>query len=149
MGLLDKLFGGGKVDSGPQAAPYEIKEADEAPLPKSEGPMFDENALRAMQVDAPELIKALNEGGAAFDIVDVREIPELAWGILPNAKVMPMSEIELRVGELSKQRTIICYCEHGIRSLNVAAYLTSLGFTARSLNGGYAAWTGPRAEYVP
>ena len=149
MGLLDKIFGSAKAEGSADQPTYEIAEGDDAPIPEGEGPMFDEAALQAMRVDAPELIRVIEEGGGAFDIVDVREIPELAWGILPEAKVMPMSEIELRVGELDKNRTVVCYCEHGIRSLNVAAYLTSLGFKARSLNGGYAAWNGPRAEYQP
>ena len=147
MGLLDKLLGGAKANVSAKRGTYELAQPEIEPLPESEGPMFDENALRAMEIDAPELIQLMETQKGTFDILDVREIPELAWGILPGAKVMPMSEIELHIGELDKVRPVMCYCEHGIRSLNVAAFLTSLGYKARSLSGGYASWNGPRAEY--
>ena len=54
-----------------------------------------------------------------------------------------MSEIEGRVGEIEKyrQREIVVYCHHGIRSLQVASWLRQLGFdNAQSMAGGIDRW---------
>ncbi len=98
-----------------------------------------------MEMDVAELMQRMAADDPGCVLLDVREVPELAAGPLPGAINLPMSEIERRVGELDKTREIICYCEHGIRSMNVAGWLAGQGFRVRSLRGGYAAWPGPRA----
>ncbi len=54
-----------------------------------------------------------------------------------------MSEIEGRVGEIEnyRQREIVVYCHHGIRSLQFASWLRQLGFdNVQSMAGGIDRW---------
>jgi rhodanese-related sulfurtransferase len=109
--------------------------------------MFNDAALAAMEIDGAELQRRIESGDNTGALVDVRETVELGRGMLPGAVNMPMSEFDRHAGELDKAREIICYCEHGVRSLSVAAYLASLGFRARSLRGGFAAWKGAVTDH--
>lgn len=97
-----------------------------------------------IEISAQELIPLLDQQPLPFALVDCRERMELGRGILPGATVMPMSEMQARIGELDRDRPVVVYCEHGVRSMNVAAYLTGIGMKARSLSGGFAYWTGPK-----
>jgi rhodanese-related sulfurtransferase len=48
-----------------------------------------------------------------------------------------MSEIMDRIGELPRERPILCVCRSGNRSLQVAVYLDALGFpTVANMVGG-------------
>ena len=55
-----------------------------------------------------------------------------------------MSEIESRLSELEpyRERHVIVYCHHGMRSLHVSHWLRRQGFTrAQSMAGGIDAWS--------
>ena len=56
---------------------------------------------------------------------------------------MPMGDIPSRAhAELDPEQRIIAVCHHGVRSLNVAAWLRNQGFEqAQSLAGGIDAWS--------
>lgn len=76
-------------------------------------------------------------------LLDCREKHEHALVSLSGAMLLPMTEIERRLDELEphRQRAIIVYCHHGIRSLQVADWLRHQGFhQARSMAGGIDAW---------
>jgi rhodanese-related sulfurtransferase len=74
-------------------------------------------------------------------VVDVREPYEYGEGVIPNAVFIPMNDIPDRMDELDKDADIVIYCAHGIRSAQVAAYLTYKGFAnVKSLADGYVAW---------
>jgi len=81
-------------------------------------------------------------------LLDVRESFELERGILPHAIHIAMSQLQSRVSELSHQDHYVVYCEHGVRSLHVAAWLIEQGFKAESLAGGFAVWTGETEQFV-
>jgi len=98
-----------------------------------------------LEVTVEEVLAAMGRDDTA--LLDVRETLELLQdGRIPGAVCIPMSELDSRLGELEalRQRTIMCYCAHGIRSLAVASFLSSRGYRARSMRGGFAAWHGPR-----
>lgn len=78
-----------------------------------------------------------------FDLIDVRETFEFSRGLLPGARKMPMSTILISAKELNKEKPLIVYCEHGIRSLDVTAWLREQGYRAWSMAGGFSEWTGP------
>ena len=61
-------------------------------------------------------------------LLDVREYPEFAGGHLPGARLLPLAELERRVGELPKDCEIVCVCRSGRRSAEAAAKLGQLGF---------------------
>lgn len=61
-----------------------------------------------------------------------------AFDVMP----MPMQSIPQRLGELPQDRPIACLCHHGVRSLQVAAFLQSRGFeNVINIAGGIAAWS--------
>jgi rhodanese-related sulfurtransferase len=95
-----------------------------------------------MEINGETLAGRL-QGQAVFTLLDIRETWELARGLLPEAVHIAMSELENRAAELPKAIPLVVYCEHGVRSLHVAAWLIQQGYQAESLAGGFAAWHGP------
>ncbi len=77
-------------------------------------------------------------------LLDVRSRAEYndSLGHLENSVLIPIKELEQRAGELAryKDKTIITYCSHGIRSASAAKFLTKQGFTVFSLMGGLTKW---------
>ncbi len=76
-------------------------------------------------------------------LLDCREQPEWNLVRIEGATWIPMSEITRRVEELNdwKNRDVVVYCHHGVRSLQVAAWLEQQGFSrVRSMTGGIDAW---------
>ncbi|NVI99834.1 hypothetical protein HV824_17130 [Myxococcus sp. AM009] len=71
-------------------------------------------------------------------LLDVRFASENAWVALPDSLLIPLPELEERAEELKplRGRPVVVYCHHGVRSLDGAAYLMSLGIDAVSLRGG-------------
>lgn len=71
-------------------------------------------------------------------LLDVRFPDEHAWVALPDSLLIPLPELEERAEELEplRGRPVVVYCHHGVRSLDGAAYLRSLGMEAVSLRGG-------------
>lgn len=74
-------------------------------------------------------------------VVDVREPWELAICRIDGSMSIPLGQIAQRVGELPRERPVICVCHLGARSQHAAMFLTSAGFTdVYNLRGGIAAW---------
>lgn len=74
-------------------------------------------------------------------IIDVREPAEHAICALENAQLIPMQQIPARIKELPRERDVVLYCHHGMRSYQVAEFLASAGFERLyNLDGGIAAW---------
>ena len=71
-------------------------------------------------------------------ILDVRETPELAAGVIQGSHSIPMSELRERVGEIPNDRPVYVHCRTGQRSYNVVLTLQQLGFTqVYNLAGGF------------
>ena len=77
-------------------------------------------------------------------LLDVRSREEYndELGHLENSILIPVNELEERVGELAryKDKTVIVYCSLGIRSARAAKFLTKKGFSVLSLVGGLTRW---------
>ncbi|HEY2147098.1 MAG TPA: rhodanese-like domain-containing protein [Pirellulales bacterium] len=88
-------------------------------------------------------VHADRQAGADLLLVDCREPDEWAIVKIEGAKLMPMSELAERLGELEpyRDRRIVVHCHHGGRSLRVANWLRGQGFqNAQSMAGGIDAW---------
>jgi rhodanese-related sulfurtransferase len=88
-------------------------------------------------------VKALLDKSADFLLLDCREEDEYATARIDGALLLPMSELQDRVGELDphKARHVVVHCHHGGRSLRVAAWLRQQGFPhAQSMAGGIDHW---------
>ncbi|MBC7860835.1 MAG: sulfurtransferase [Burkholderiaceae bacterium] len=74
-------------------------------------------------------------------LLDVREPWEYETCHIEDAALMPMHSIPARIDDLDEDAAIVCICHHGMRSLQVAAYLEQHGFGRLSnLTGGIDAW---------
>lgn len=87
-----------------------------------------------------------------FLLLDCRELDEWETARIEGATLIPMSQLQTRVGELedARGRDIIVYCHHGARSLRVAHWLRQQGFeTAQSMSGGIDEWSQTIDAEVP
>lgn len=79
-------------------------------------------------------------------ILDVREPDELRIASLDSAaypvKAIPMGSIPSQLQHLDPEQPIACLCHHGRRSMQVAMYLHSQGFSkVVNIAGGIHAWS--------
>jgi rhodanese-related sulfurtransferase len=88
-------------------------------------------------------VKAKLDANEPFLLLDCREQNEYELVRIPQAKLLPMTEIQQRVAELEPYRNqeIVVHCHHGGRSLRVTMWLRQQGFAnVRNLTGGIEQW---------
>ena len=76
-------------------------------------------------------------------LLDVREQAEFAQSHVLNARGLPLSQLDARLGDIEKfkDKPVIVYCATGNRSTTAAAALRKHGFTnVVNLSGGFVAW---------
>lgn len=78
--------------------------------------------------------------GSQTQLVDVREPHEVAEGMIPGARSIPLGQLPERLTELDLARPIVAICRSGNRSGQATAILTSAGFAAENMAGGMLAW---------
>jgi rhodanese-related sulfurtransferase len=84
----------------------------------------------------------LAQADSAPLLLDVREPWEVAIASLPNAQHIPMGQLAARVAEIDATRSVVVFCHHGVRSLQVVAFLQRQGFDdVHNLSGGIDAWS--------
>jgi rhodanese-related sulfurtransferase len=87
---------------------------------------------------AQDLIK---ESGVL--ILDVRTSQEFRGGHIKGAKLLPVSELAGKIGEIAdwKDRQVLTYCHSGSRSAAACRILKKNGFTKiANLKGGIMSW---------
>jgi rhodanese-related sulfurtransferase len=89
---------------------------------------------------SPQDAHALATGGEGV-VVDVREPWEWQSGHAAGAVHIPLHGLPLRHVDLPRERTVLCICASGHRSLAAADFLRGLGYDARSVAGGTALWS--------
>ncbi len=91
----------------------------------------------------PEEVKSKLDEGEQFTLLDVREPWEFETASMPGAKLIPMGDVPSRAHqELDPENHIVVVCHHGVRSMNVTAWLRQQGFEkAQSMRGGIDAWS--------
>jgi rhodanese-related sulfurtransferase len=98
----------------------------------------------------PLEVKKRLDRGAKILIVDVREHWEYAHCRIENALHIPMGSIPSNLQKLDTDEEVICYCHHGMRSLDVANWLRSQGvLSAKSMSGGIERWSAEIDPKVP
>lgn len=78
-----------------------------------------------------------------FLLLDCRERDEHNLVRIERGRLLPMSELQGRVAELEEFREseIVVYCHHGVRSRQVALWLSTQGFAdVKSMCGGIDRW---------
>lgn len=89
--------------------------------------------------------------GDSITLLDVREPWEIETASISGSKTIPMGELPARANnELDPESEIIVFCHHGVRSLNVTAWLRNQGFErVQSMAGGINQWTREIDPSVP
>jgi rhodanese-related sulfurtransferase len=81
---------------------------------------------------------ALLDEGAI--LLDVREADEWAAGHSARATWIALGTLADRLADVPTDRTVVCICRSGVRSLRAAELLAASGRTAVNLAGGMRAW---------
>lgn len=73
-------------------------------------------------------------------IIDVRSPEEVMAGAIPGAVNIPLPDIRSRIGEFSRDKEYLIYCQAGLRGYLACRILNQKGFSATNLDGGYKTW---------
>ncbi|MGG3916230.1 rhodanese-like domain-containing protein [Rossellomorea vietnamensis] len=95
------------------------------------------------ELTAKQVEELVTEGKQSLNIIDVREDEEVASGMIPAAKHIPLGSIESRMDELDKTKEYIMVCRSGGRSGQASQFLESKGFNVINMTGGMMSWEGP------
>ena len=92
----------------------------------------------------PAEVDSLQGRDTTHLLLDVRTLEEFdgPLGHLDGALLIPVQELEARIGELSPHRnkTIVAICRSGVRSGRATALLNTRGFHALNMVGGMVRW---------
>ena len=89
----------------------------------------------------PTQVQSWIDDGREFSILDVRGPQEYAICRIQGSTLIPVAELEGRVGELDPSRLWVVHCHHGPRSTRATNILRDRGFQqAYNLAGGIDAW---------
>ena len=91
------------------------------------------------QIDVQEANKRLKRDKNVI-IVDVRQPNETKSGVVPGAKLIPLSEIGSRMNELPLDKPILTICQSSHRSPFAARKLAKAGYDVTNVSGGMMAW---------
>jgi len=103
------------------------------------------------QISAPELAAWLADPARPRPLLlDVRENWEFETCHIAGSTQIPMHLVPVRVVELDDDQEIVCICHHGVRSMQVAAFLEHNGFNnITNLTGGIHAWAAQVDSSMP
>jgi len=102
------------------------------------------------EITTDELNK-LKQTGGDVTLLDVREPWEYDAARIAGSKHIPMGDVPSRFHqELDPEDHIVVVCHHGVRSMNVTAWLRQQGFEkVQSLRGGIDRWSREIDPSVP
>jgi rhodanese-related sulfurtransferase len=94
-----------------------------------------------MDTILPHEIKQRLDQGEKLNIIDVREAEEVAAGMIPGAKHIPLGELPVRHTEIPQKDEIILVCRSGGRSGKAYDFLMSKGYIGlKNMTGGMLEW---------
>jgi len=90
-------------------------------------------------ISSTQAVQMMNHQHAV--LVDIRPPEAFNAGHVPQARSLPLSDLEKKAGALPKNKPIIVICDIGRTAINAATRLRKLGFTeVVTLDGGLKAW---------
>lgn len=96
------------------------------------GNILDGSAPNCTWREVPELLQR----GAM--LLDVREVSEYELGHVDGAVNIPLGQLRSRIGEVPKDRTVIVYCQVGLRAYIAVRILKQHGYdNVLNLSGGW------------
>ncbi len=95
------------------------------------------------EISVQEAQKRIENGAL---LLDVREQGEYDEERIPGSRLLPLSELTARAGELPQGREIIAQCRSGKRSAQATDFLRAQGLEVVNMEGGILKW---KAEGLP
>src|SRR5690625_4469335 len=95
----------------------------------------------AKLVTPEEVAKRVQRGDEVI-VIDVRENSEVATGIIPGAKHIPLGHLALRKDELDKKKSYIITCQSGNRSKAAGGMIEKIGYIVEDEVGDMNNWKG-------
>lgn len=93
------------------------------------------------EIEAPELASWVENGTHPLRVIDVREMAEIARGIMPGAEPVPLTTLPLRLNDLNTHEKLVLVCHSGARSAQACHFLKQQGFdNVYNLRGGMLGW---------
>lgn len=93
----------------------------------------------------PQEVQQRIDAGEKLQLIDVREPMEFQLAKIEGASLVPMRQIPGEIQEIESradEATLVFFCHHGVRSLNVVAWLREQGVErCQSMSGGIDAWS--------
>ena len=106
-----------------------------SPTPVVSSAPVDSNGVATENLDGVQ--KDIAKGAL---VLDVRKDDEWGAGRVAGSVHIPLAEVQDRMAELPKGRTIVTVCKDGGRSYKAAYALRQAGYDAVNLDGGLTAW---------
>ncbi len=101
-----------------------------------------EDGTREVSTEDLRVMLEIEDGDDQPILLDVREIFEWNVGHLKGAVHIPLNQLEERIDELSRKRSVVVYCASGMRSIDGSYVLKRAGYgRVYSLAGGISGWT--------
>jgi len=91
--------------------------------------------MSVIDIRAEELREMLKTKKDQLEIIDVREQDEYDAVHIKGSKLIPMGEIQARIGEVDWNKEVVFICRSGSRS-KMAAYITGDGHEIKNLRYG-------------
>ena len=127
----------------PSAAPITAL-ADDTPGNDSPGDDSpgddDDDEVGTDELTAPQLAELLAEAAPPL-LLDVREPWEHELAAIAGSQLLPLGQLADGIADLPRDRRIVAYCHHGIRSRHALDLLRAAGLDAQHLVGGIDAWS--------
>ena len=94
-----------------------------------------------LEISVEEFARERQTKGDDLVLIDVREPHEWEISHIDGARLIPLSQLPDRLGELDGHSEIVTHCHHGARSMKALEIMRGAGFNkVRSLAGGIDAW---------
>ena len=93
------------------------------------------------QITVQDFIELRNQEPDRIAVLDVRELGELAGGVIENSLCIPLGKLTSRLAELDHEKLLVVHCKGGYRSSIATCILRRAGFRdIANLIGGFDAW---------
>ncbi len=84
--------------------------------------------------------KTVRDRRDELQVLDVREHDEWAAGRIEGSHHIPLGELQVRAGELDRDRPVVTVCRSGGRAGKASELLAGNGLAAHTMTGGITQW---------
>jgi len=93
------------------------------------------------QITVQDFVELRDREPARIALLDVRELGEIASGVIENSVSIPLGKLGSRLSELDRGKLVVVHCKGGYRSSIATSILRRAGFRdIANLIGGFDAW---------